>query len=154
MKKTNWKNKLRTVLGKSEFSEVSTNSQLTKADKSHLSLVSSVIVSGNPVDTSENFTNSPELGKKTQLVSSAFVSGQLAETPRNFDELREIKSGRLHELLNNFIEAGVTFKVSTDDFQVVDTDQNLKTSDREFLELNHSIILCQLQQSGLTKHLF
>ncbi len=51
MTKTNWKNKLKTVLGKDEFSEVSTNSALTKADKTRIKLVSSVNVSGQLVDT-------------------------------------------------------------------------------------------------------
>jgi len=154
MKKTNWKTKLKTVLEKDAFSEASTNSQLPKTDKSRLSFVSSVIVSANLVDTSEKSTDSPEINKLSDLVSSAFVSGQLADNPRNNNEVAEIKSNKLHEVLNRFIEKGITFDVSTTDFQVIDAMQNLKTSDIEFLELNYSIILCQLQQSLLMKHLF
>jgi hypothetical protein len=152
--KTNWKNKLKTVLGKAEFSEVSTNSALTKTDKSHLSLVSSAFVSGKLVDTSEKLTDSPELNKQSTLVSSAFVSGKLVDTFKKNDELANFKSEKLHEILNRFIFAGVSFDVSTDDFQIVDNAGILKTSDREFLELNYSIILCTLQQSLLMKHLF
>ncbi len=92
--------------------------------------------------------------KQTNLVSSAFVSSYPKETFKNNDELREIKSGKLHEVLNRFIEKGITFDVSTDDFQVIDPANALKTSDRDFLELNSAAILCQLQQSLLVKHLF
>ncbi len=60
----------------------------------------------------------------------------------------------IRERLNRFIDEGITFDVSADDFQVIDTNQILKTSDREFLEINSAIILCQLQQSLLVKHLF
>jgi hypothetical protein len=74
--------------------------------------------------------------------------------PKNNNELADIKSEKLHEILNRFIFAGVTFDVATDDFQIVDNAKSLKASDREFLELNFSIILCQLQQSLLMKHLF
>ncbi len=88
------------------------------------------------------------------LVSSAFVSGQLVDTSRNFDELAGFKSEKLHQVLNRFIEVGCAFDVSTDDFQVIDSNRILKTSDREFLELNDVVILCQLQQSLLMKHLF
>jgi hypothetical protein len=74
--------------------------------------------------------------------------------PKNNDELADFKAEKLHEVLNKFIFAGVTFDVSIDDFQIVDNAGILKTSDREFLELNYSIILCTLQQSLLMKHLF
>jgi hypothetical protein len=56
--KINWKNKLKAVLEKNAFSEVSTNSPLTKADKSPLNLVLSAFVSVNLADTSENFKKS------------------------------------------------------------------------------------------------
>jgi hypothetical protein len=74
--------------------------------------------------------------------------------PKNNDELLDFKAEKLHEILNRFIFAGVTFDVSTDDFQIIDNAGILKTSDREFLELNYSIIICTLQQSLLMKHLF
>jgi hypothetical protein len=70
------------------------------------------------------------------------------------DALADFKAEKLHEVLNKFIFAGVTFDVATDDFQIVDNAGILKTSDREFLELNYPIVLCQLQQSLLIKHLF
>lgn len=73
---------------------------------------------------------------------------------KNNDELREIKSGKIHEVLNRFIENGTTFDVSADDFQVIDRNQKLKTSDKEFLKLNGAAILCHLQQSLFMKHLF
>ena len=123
--KTNWKTKLKTVLEKDEFSEVSLKKALTKADKT-----------------------------KSEVVLSAFVSAYLVDTPKNFDELSEIKTDKFHEILNQLIESGIAFDVSTDDFQVIDEAQILKTSDRDFLEINNADILCQLQQSLLMKHLF
>lgn len=68
--------------------------------------------------------------------------------------MAEIKTDKFHAHLNQFIEVGISFEVSADDFQVVDSGQILKASDREFLELNESAILCELQQSLLMKHLF
>lgn len=44
--KTNWKNKLKEVLKKDEFSEMSAKTALTKTDKTKLNVVSSVFVSG------------------------------------------------------------------------------------------------------------
>ncbi len=154
MTKTNWKNKLKTVLGKDEFLEVSTNSALTKADKTRIKLVSSVNVSVNSVDTFQKSTGSPEYNEESNLVSSAFGSRQLVDTPKNNDELAELKAEKFHDVLNRFIEAGVAFDVSSDDFLFIDTAQTLKLSDMEFLKLNHSIVLCTLQQSLLMKHLF
>jgi hypothetical protein len=69
-------------------------------------------------------------------------------------ELSDFKAEKFHEVLNKFIIAGVTFDVSADDFQIIDSNQTLKASDREFLKLNGAAILCQLQQSLLVKHLF
>ena len=154
MTKTNWKNKLKTVLGKDEFLEVSTNSALAKADKTRIKLVSSVNVSVNSVDTFQKSTGSPEYNEESNLVSSAFVSGQLVDTPKNNDELLDFKAGKFREVLNRFIENGVTFDVSIDDFQIIDNAGILKTSDKQFFELNYSIIICQLQQRLLMKHLF
>ena len=154
MTKTNWKNKLKTVLGKDEFSEVSTNSALTKADKTRMKLVSSVNVSGQLVDTFQKSTGSPEYNEESNLVSSAFVSGQLVDTPKNNDELAELKADYFHAQLNGFIENGVAFDVSADSFIFIDSNQKLKLSDMEFLKTNHSNFLCHLQQSILTKHLF
>lgn len=74
--------------------------------------------------------------------------------PPNNNELADFKSEKLHEVLNQFIEKGITFDVSADDFQFIDPWQNLKASDKEFLKLNDAVILCQLQQSLLMKHLF
>jgi hypothetical protein len=74
--------------------------------------------------------------------------------PKNNNELLDFKAEKLHEILNRFIFAGITFDVATDGFQIVDNAGILKTSDREFLKINFSIILCQLQQSLLMKHLF
>ena len=55
--KTNWKNKLKAVLGKDDFSEVSTKTQLTKTDKTKSVVVSSAFVSGQLRDTSEKIEN-------------------------------------------------------------------------------------------------
>lgn len=64
------------------------------------------------------------------------------------------QSATLTAILNRFIEKGITFDVSADDFQAIDANQTLKTSDREFLEINSAAILCTLHQSLLVKHLF
>jgi hypothetical protein len=74
--------------------------------------------------------------------------------PKNNDQLAELKTDYFHAELNRFIENGVAFDVSTDDFQTIDSNQTLKKSDIEFLELNYTIVLCYLQQSLLMKHLF
>jgi hypothetical protein len=74
--------------------------------------------------------------------------------PKNNDELADFKAEKLHEVLNRYIEAGITFDVSADDFYFIDPAQILKLSDMEFLKLNDGAILCQLQQSLLMKHLF
>ncbi len=89
-----------------------------------------------------------------KLVSPAFVSDEFRHFPKKNNELAAFKSEKLHEILNRFIENGITFEVSADDFQTIDGAQFLKTSDREFLKLNGAAILCQLQQSLLMKHLF
>ncbi len=68
--------------------------------------------------------------------------------------MANFKAGKFHEILNRFIENGITFEVFADDFQTIGGARILKTSDKEFLKLNGAAILCQLQQSLLMKHLF
>jgi hypothetical protein len=150
MTKTNWKNKLKTVLEKEEFLGLPTNSPLTKADKTRIKLVSSVNVSGQLVDT---FKKTPGLNEESGLVSSAFVSGGLVDTSEK-NELAEIKTDYFHDVLNRLIENGVVFDVSTDDFKTIDSNKKLKKGDIELFELNYTSILCTLQQSLLMKHLF
>lgn len=58
--KTNWKNKLKKVLGKDEISEVSAKTQLTKTDKTKSVVVSSVFVSGQLRDISEKNQNAKD----------------------------------------------------------------------------------------------
>ena len=89
-----------------------------------------------------------------RLVSAVIRSDEFRHFPKNYDELADLKSEKLHAHLNRFIENGITFDVSADDFQIIDTGQFLKTSDKEFLQINNQEILCQLQQSLLMKHLF
>ncbi len=123
-----WNNRLKSVLTKtaeSVFSEDCLETQVTKGDKTHL-----------------------------KLVSSPFVTAHSRQSFKNNDELLDFKAEGLHEILNRFIENGITFDVCADDFQTIDRAQVLKTSDIEFLELNSAAILCQLQQSLLMKHLF
>jgi hypothetical protein len=152
-----WSNRLKSVLTKPEesvFSEESLETLVTKGDKTHLKLVLSPFVTARSRQCSENLTNSDTHEKEQKLVSSPFFTAHSRDSFKNNDELANFKSEKLHEVLNKFILAGVTFDVSIDDFQVIDNAQVLKTSDREFLELNYSIILCQLHQSLLMKHLF
>jgi hypothetical protein len=73
---------------------------------------------------------------------------------KNNDDPARFEADTFHEVLNRFIESGITFEVSADDFQIVDPAQILKTSDKQFLQINDAAILCQLQQSLLMKHLF
>ncbi len=152
-----WNNRYKSVLTKPEesvFSEDCLETQVTKGDKTHFNLVLSPFVTAHSRQSSENLTNSDTHEKQSNLVLSPFVTAHSRDSFKNNDELADIKSEKLHEILNKFIFAGVTFDVSTDDFQIVDNAGILKTSDKQFFELNYSIILCQLQQSLLMKHLF
>ena len=88
------------------------------------------------------------------LVSAVINSDEFRHFPKNNDDLAEFKSKQFHTRLNHFIADGVTFEVSADEFQVLDSDEKLKISDKEFLQLNRQDILCELQQSLLVKHLF
>ena len=115
----------------------------------------------NSVNTLDNEVSKVSKGQKTgskqpfDTFDTALPSTyQKKHAPKNNDELAEFKTGYFHAELNSFIENGVAFEVSADDFQTIDNNQNLKTSDREFLQLNGAAILCHLQQSLLMKHLF
>jgi hypothetical protein len=152
-----WNNRLKSVLTettKSGFSEDSLETPLTITDKTPLKLVSSAFVSDEFRHFPENLSNSAEAEKQSNLVSSAFVSSHSRESFKNNDELADFKAGKFHEILNRFIESGIWFEVSADDFQTIDGAQILKASDKDFLEFNSAAILCQLQQSFLMKHLF
>ncbi len=92
--------------------------------------------------------------KLTELVSSAFDSSHFRESFKNNDDIATFKAGKFHEVLNGFIEKGITFEVSETDLNIVDPARILKTSDKQFLQINNAAILCQLQQSLLMKHLF
>jgi hypothetical protein len=123
-----WNKRLKTVLStpaKSEFSADCLETPLTKADKTH-----------------------------SNVVSSAFVSVHSRDSLKTNYDLAQFEADTFHEILNRFIADGITFDVSADDFQMIDRAQILKTSDKEFLQLNSAAILCQLQQSLLVKHLF
>jgi hypothetical protein len=152
-----WNNRLKSVLtrtGESGFSDESLETPLTITDKTPLILVSSAFVSGEFRHSPENRTNSDNGEKQSNLVSSAFVSGHSRQSLKNNDELANFKADKLYEVLNKFIADGITFDVAAADFLFIDTAQTLKLSDMEFLKLNHSIVLCTLQQSLLMKHLF
>ncbi|MBA4121493.1 MAG: hypothetical protein H0X72_03380 [Acidobacteria bacterium] len=123
-----WNNRLKSVLTKPEES----------------------VFSGECLETQLRITAETPL----KLVSAVIRSDEFRHFPKNNYELADIKSEKLHEVLNRFIESGITFDVSADDFQIIDRAQILKASDKEFLKLNGAAILCQLQQSLLMKHLF
>jgi hypothetical protein len=95
-----------------------------------------------------------EAEKQTKLVSAAIHSSHPKRSFKNNGEMAQFEADTLHEVLNKFISAGISFDVSVDDFQTIDGANALKTSDREFLRLNGAAILCHLQQSLLVKHLF
>ncbi|MEJ7862894.1 MAG: hypothetical protein WKF90_14780 [Pyrinomonadaceae bacterium] len=152
-----WNNRLKSVLTKSAesvFSEDCLETELRITAETHESLVSAVIRSDEFRHFPENITNSSEAKIQPKLVSAVIRSGQFRESFKNDDELSDFKAEKFHEVLNRFIADGITFDVSADDFQTIDPAQILKTSDKEFLELNGAAILCQLQQSLLVKHLF
>ena len=152
-----WNKRLKAVLTepeKSGFSGDCLETELRITAESHKSGVSAVIRSDEFRHLSKNLALSDKPEKQQNLVSAVIRSCNSRDSFKNNDELAEIKSGYLHTILNRFIEAGCAFDVSSDDFQVIDNNKKLKTSDREFLKLNGAAILCQLQQSLLMKHLF
>ncbi len=152
-----WNNRLKSVLTKTENGEIPEDcleTELRITAKSPKRLVSAVIRSNEFRHSSENQTISGEIEKQSNLVSAVIRSGHSRHSFKNNDGLADFKSEKLHEVLNRFIEVGCAFDVSGDDFQIVDNNQNLKVSDREFLKSNNATILCQLQQSLLVKHLF
>jgi len=110
----------------------------------------------NPQNSKESLEMELRITAETpvSLVSAVIRSDDFRHYPKNNDELADFKAKKLREILNRFIENGVWFDVSAADFQIIDKTQTLKTSDREFLNLNGAAILCQLQQSLLMKHLF
>jgi hypothetical protein len=152
-----WNNRLKSVLTKPEesvFSGDCLETQVTKGDKTHLKLVLSPFVTAHSRQSSENLTNSDTGKKELKLVSSPFVTAHSRQSFKNNDELLDFKAEKLHEILNRFIENGITFDVYVDDFQTIDNEKNLKPSDIEFLKINGAAVLCQLQQSLLMKNLF
>jgi hypothetical protein len=146
--------------------------ELTKADKSHKGEVFAVNRSANSRHLTENHTFYDENEKQVfledclekelritaktpvKVVSAVIHSGYSRDSFKKTDELADFQADYFHDSLNRFIEAGITFDVSADDFLFIDTAQILKISDMEFLNLNSAAILCQLQQSLLMKHLF
>jgi hypothetical protein len=149
--KTNWKTKLKTELSVTKKTETSLNSILTKADETR----STAVLEKNEFSEVSTNRQLPKADKThLKLVSTVIVSGQSVDIPRNNSEAAKIKADYFYSKLNRFIEAGITFDVSADDFLFIDTAQTLKISDMEFLKLNRAAILCQLQQSLLMKHLF
>ncbi len=152
-----WNNRLKSVLtetAKSGFSKESLETQLRITAETPESLVSAVIRSDKFRHFPENITNSPTGETQSELVSAVIRSGHSRHSFKNNDKLAELKTDYFHTELNRFIENGVAFDVSDDDFQVIDNNQKLKLSDKQFLELNNAAILCHLQQSLLVKHLF
>ncbi len=88
--------------------------------------------------------------------SEIFFSDTLAATDYGRIEpetLREKQSESLTQLLDRMIEAGASFDVNANSFQLLG-GENLRQSDKDFLSVNKSAVLCILQQSLLVKHLF
>ncbi len=111
----------------------------------------------NGSQAKQNMTNTTKTGTKHTFATFATALPsvyQKKNVSENNGELAKFEADTLHEVLNKFISAGVSFDVSADDFQAIDRANTLKASDREFLKLNGAVILCQLQQSLLVKHLF
>ncbi len=152
-----WNNRLKTVLStpaKSGFSADCLEMELTKAVKTSLNGVSSAFVSDEFRHSPKNPKKSDNGEEQSNLVSSAFVSAYSRDSLKTKDDLAQFEADTFHAVLNRFIADGITFEVSADDFQTIDGVNLLKKSDKEFLKLNGAAILCHLQQSLLTKHLF
>jgi hypothetical protein len=152
-----WNKRLKTVLStpaKSVFSEDCLETQLRITADTPKSLVSAVIRSDEFRHLPKKRTISDEAANHSDLVSAVIRSAYSRDSLKTNDDLARFEADTFHAVLNRFIENGTTFDVSADDFQVIDTNQKLKTSDKEFLKLNSAVILCHLQQSLLMKHLF
>jgi hypothetical protein len=72
---------------------------------------------------------------------------------REPEVLREQQDENLTDILNRIIQTGAHFDVTIDEFKTANS-LDLRQSDRDFLDLNKSDVLCTLQQSLLSKHLF
>jgi hypothetical protein len=152
-----WNNRLKSVLTKNEksdFSEDCLEMGLRITAESHKSDVSAIIRSDEFRHLPKKSAIQGETEEQQNLVFAVIRSSQLRDSFKKTGELAEIKTAYFQAELNRFIEAGITFDVSADDFLFIDTPQTLKISDIEFLKLNSEAILCQLQQSLLMKHLF
>lgn len=131
-----------------------TGTKIKKKKPSDTNFFADILAAIDNQKAGENFTIPPELIEEPELISSIFAAGQLPDSSKNTDELLEFKTDYFHAQLNGFIENGIVFDVSADDFRFIDKEQNLKLSDMEFLKLNEAAVLCHLQQSILMKHLF
>jgi hypothetical protein len=152
-----WNNRLKSVLtqtAESVFSQDCLETELRITAETKLSGVSAVIRSGEFRHFPENITIPPTGENQSELVSAVIRSGHSRHNSKNKEELAELKADYFHAQLNGFIENGIVFDVSADDFRFIDKEQNLKLSDMEFLKLNEAAVLCHLQQSLLMKHLF
>ena len=170
-----WRNKLKTVLAgtaAARYSSESLETSLRITAEKKMDRVSAVIRSDELTHFSKNrkksITNDASIfletnanqqlritaGTTNEKVSAVIRSYKLRQSPENNEKLAEIKREKLYEILNRYIELGITFDVSIFDFKVIDLAQTLKTSNIEFLKLNEIDVLCLLQQSLLMKHLF
>lgn len=160
--KTDWKAKLKTVLETKQKSEPASKTALTKADNTiSFKKDSSAFVSRKLITFPGNSESATKTAKQMWLpksrsdeVSSVYVSGHLVDSSEKFCFKAQIKSDKMHESLNRLVDAGIVFDVSTTDFLIIDNDKRLTESDNRFLESNYQSVLCELQQSLLTKHLF
>jgi len=152
-----WNNRLKKVLNKPAegvFSEECLETQLRITANTPQSIVSAVIRSGEFRHLPENRTISDEGANQSELVSAVIRSSHSRHSLKTNDDWTRFEADTLHEVLNRFIEKGIAFDVSANDFQTIDGAQILKTSDKDFIQLNGAAILCTLQQSLLMKHLF
>ena len=152
-----WKNRLQTVLtGKPETENLKEclETKLRITAKSQNNGVSAVIRSDGIRHFPKKTTISDEAEKQPALVSAVIRSDEFRHSLKNNDKLSDFKTDHFHKVLNSFVESGIAFEVSFDEFQIIDSAQTLKQSDRDFIKLNTPAILCHLQQSLLMKHLF
>ena len=152
-----WNNRLKSVLTKNEKATFFGNcleTELRITAESQKSGVSAVIRSDEFRHLPKSQIKSDAIENQKNLVSPVIRSSVSRDSFKNNDELGDLKTEKFHEVLNGFIEAGITFNVSADFFLVMNHKNILSRSDEDFLIFNAVTVLCHLQQSALMKHLF
>ncbi len=136
-----WTNRLKSVLAKTENSEVCLDSSLTITDKSPNKRLLSVIVSDEFRDSLKNNAFETEISKSQKNEKCLNQELTKADKTRN--------APTLTAEINRLIAEGVKFEVSADSFEAF----GLSNTERFKFDNQRKEILCTLQQSLLQKYL-